>query len=57
MGDGTEGAEGGWGWVEDRALTDGQRVDFRPRTSWRPGTQITVEAGADLVRHFTVGPR
>ncbi|MDX2782290.1 Ig-like domain-containing protein, partial [Streptomyces caniscabiei] len=55
--DGTEGAEGGWGWVEDRALADGQRVDFRPRTSWRPGTKITVEVGADLVRHFTVGPR
>ena len=55
--DDTEGTEGGWGWVEDRALADGQRVDFRPRTSWRPGTKITVEVGADLVRHFTVGPR
>ncbi|MBD9724525.1 hypothetical protein IHE70_15135 [Streptomyces sp. ID-01-6.2a] len=57
MDDGTEGAEGGWGWVEDRALADGQRVDFRPRASWRPGTKITVEVGADLVRHVTVGPR
>ncbi|UJV42126.1 hypothetical protein CVT30_21765 [Streptomyces sp. AMCC400023] len=55
--DGTDGTEGGWGWVEDRALADGQRVDFRPRTSWRPGTKITVEVGADLVRHVTVGPR
>ncbi|MDX2943076.1 MULTISPECIES: Ig-like domain-containing protein [Streptomyces] len=57
MDDGTDGTEGGWGWVEDRALADGQRVDFRPRTSWRPGTKITVEVGADLVRHVTVGPR
>ena len=49
------GPEGSWGWVEERRPTDGQRVDFRPRTSWRPGTKVTIEVGAGLTRHFTIG--
>lgn len=48
-------AEGSWSWVKDRTLADGQRVDFRPRTYWRPGTKVTVEVGAGLTRHFTIG--
>ncbi|MEV6019538.1 MULTISPECIES: L,D-transpeptidase [unclassified Streptomyces] len=47
--------EGSWGWVKDRNLADGQRVDFRPRTYWKPGTAVTVRAGAGITRHFTVG--
>jgi lipoprotein-anchoring transpeptidase ErfK/SrfK len=49
------GTEGSWSWVKDRNLADGQRVDFRPRTYWKPGTKVTVEVGADLTRHFTIG--
>lgn len=53
--EGFEGSEGSWRWVEDRDLADGQRVDFRPRVSWKPGTKVTVQVGAVLTRHFTVG--
>ncbi|MET8097558.1 L,D-transpeptidase [Streptomyces sp. NPDC005236] len=51
----TAAAEGSWGWVRDRNLADGQRVDFRPRRYWKPGTAVTVRAGAGITRHFTVG--
>lgn len=47
--------EGAWSWVKDRNLSAGQRVDFRPRAYWIPGTKVTVRAGADITRHFTVG--
>ncbi|WNZ10074.1 Ig-like domain-containing protein [Streptomyces sp. 11x1] len=50
-----DGAEGSWKWAEDPALADGQRVDFRPRASWQPGTKVTVKVGTALTRHFTVG--
>ncbi|MDX3646077.1 Ig-like domain-containing protein [Streptomyces sp. MB09-02B] len=49
------GAEGSWSWVTGRPLADGQRVDFRPLTPWKPGTKVTVHVGAGLTRHFTVG--
>ncbi|MFJ7968818.1 L,D-transpeptidase [Streptomyces sp. NPDC096324] len=51
----TADTEGSWGWVQDRNLADGQRVDFRPRRYWKPGTAVTVRAGAGITRHFTVG--
>ncbi|MGW1063945.1 L,D-transpeptidase [Streptomyces aureus] len=51
----TADVEGSWGWVKDRNLADGQRVDFRPRAYWKPGTAVTVRAGAGITRHFTVG--
>ncbi|MFE2300088.1 L,D-transpeptidase [Streptomyces sp. NPDC059445] len=51
----TADTEGSWGWVKDRNLADGQRVDFRPRAYWKPGTAVTVRAGAGITRHFTVG--
>ncbi|MFF1705845.1 L,D-transpeptidase [Streptomyces sp. NPDC058252] len=51
----TADAEGSWSWVRDRNLLDGQRVDFRPRAYWKPGTRVTVRAGAGITRHFTVG--
>ncbi|MEU0007219.1 Ig-like domain-containing protein [Streptomyces sp. NPDC006314] len=47
--------EGSWSWVKDRNLLDGQRIDFRPRTYWKPGTRVTVHAGSGTTRHFTVG--
>ncbi|SOE71690.1 Lipoprotein-anchoring transpeptidase ErfK/SrfK [Streptomyces sp. OV198] len=47
--------EGSWSWVKDRNLLEGQRVDFRPRAYWRPGTEVTVRAGSGITRHFTVG--
>ncbi|MFE7839028.1 Ig-like domain-containing protein [Streptomyces sp. NPDC057474] len=49
------GTEGSWSWVKDQNLADGQRVDFRPRTYWKPGTKVTVQVGAGLTRHFTIG--
>ncbi|MFF4347312.1 L,D-transpeptidase [Streptomyces sp. NPDC001530] len=51
----TADAEGSWSWVKDRNLLDGQRVDFRPRAYWKPGTEVTVRAGAGITRHVTVG--
>ncbi|MFF1447766.1 L,D-transpeptidase [Streptomyces sp. NPDC058274] len=51
----SNGTTGSWSWIKDRNLLDGQRVDFRPRTYWKPGTEVTVRAGADLTRRFTVG--
>jgi lipoprotein-anchoring transpeptidase ErfK/SrfK len=51
----TVDVEGSWSWVKDRNLLDGQRVDFRPRAYWKPGTAVTVRAGAGITRHFTVG--
>ncbi|MCT9111777.1 L,D-transpeptidase [Streptomyces mirabilis] len=47
--------EGSWSWVKDRNLLEGQRVDFRPRAYWSPGTEVTVRAGSGITRHFTVG--
>jgi lipoprotein-anchoring transpeptidase ErfK/SrfK len=47
--------EGSWSWVKDRDLLEGQRVDFRPRAYWSPGTEVTVRAGSGITRHFTVG--
>ncbi|MFE6482602.1 L,D-transpeptidase [Streptomyces sp. NPDC057757] len=49
------GVDGSWSWVKDRNLLDGQRVDFRPREYWTPGTEVTVRAGAGITRTFTVG--
>lgn len=49
------GTEGSWSWIKDRDLADGQRVDFRPRAYWKPGTKVTVEVGTGLTRHFTIG--
>ncbi|MGW0846093.1 Ig-like domain-containing protein [Streptomyces sp. NPDC002787] len=50
-------AQGSWSWVKGRDLAPGQRVDFRPRVSWTPGTRVTVQVGADLTRHFTIAAR
>ncbi|MFI9769717.1 Ig-like domain-containing protein [Streptomyces sp. NPDC052415] len=61
--------EGSWGWIRDWSGRD--RVDWRPRTYWKPGTEVTLKAelngtdsGADggwFVRDytttFTIGTR
>ncbi|WTE94629.1 Ig-like domain-containing protein [Streptomyces sp. NBC_01614] len=65
----SNGTEGSWGWIRD--WSGGDRVDWRPRTYWKPGTKVTLNAelngtdsGADggwFVRDytttFTVGAR
>ncbi|WP_328876069.1 Ig-like domain-containing protein [Streptomyces sp. NBC_00287] len=53
--------EGSWGWIRDWSGRD--RVDWRPRTYWKPGTKVTLNAelngtdsGADggwFVRDYT----
>ncbi|MER5889168.1 L,D-transpeptidase [Streptomyces sp. NPDC001941] len=45
---------GAWSWVKDRNLHQGQRLDYRPQDYWTPGTKVTVQAGPDLTRAFTV---
>ncbi|MFF4704709.1 Ig-like domain-containing protein [Streptomyces sp. NPDC001288] len=38
----SNGTEGSWGWLRDWSGRD--RVDWRPRTYWKPGTQVTLNA-------------
>ncbi|MEU6823062.1 L,D-transpeptidase [Streptomyces atriruber] len=49
------GVTGSWSWVKDRNLLEGQRVDYRPREPWKPGTEVTVRAGSGTTRTFEVG--
>ncbi|WP_253916747.1 L,D-transpeptidase [Streptomyces sp. MNP-20] len=49
------GTTGSWSWVKDRNLHEGQRIDYRPETYWKPGTKITVRAGKAIDRTVTVG--
>ncbi len=52
----SSGTAGAWSWVMGHGLLDGQRVDFRPSsTYWQPGTRVTLRLGSHGVRHFTVG--
>ncbi|MGW2819907.1 Ig-like domain-containing protein [Streptomyces sp. NPDC001443] len=65
----SNGTEGSWGWLKDWSGKD--RVDWRPREYWRPGTEVTLDArlngtdsgpdGGWFVRDyrlgFTVGAR
>jgi lipoprotein-anchoring transpeptidase ErfK/SrfK len=59
----TPPTQGGWNWFDD------QNVHWRPRTYWKPGTKVTVEANVygvhvgngiygqqDVSTSFTVGP-
>ncbi|MGW1227841.1 Ig-like domain-containing protein [Streptomyces sp. NPDC002530] len=43
----SNGTEGSWGWVEDYSGRD--RVDWRPKEYWKPGTRITLAAGLNGV--------
>ncbi|MFE7125054.1 L,D-transpeptidase [Streptomyces sp. NPDC057617] len=49
------GVTGSWSWIKDRNLLDGQRIDYRPRQFWTPGTKVTVRAGSGVTRNFAVG--
>ncbi|MFI9251632.1 Ig-like domain-containing protein [Streptomyces sp. NPDC053069] len=52
----SSGTPGAWSWVKDQSLLDGQRVDFRPRTTyWQSGTKVGLRVGSHGVRHFTIG--
>ncbi|MFD5325330.1 Ig-like domain-containing protein [Streptomyces sp. NPDC127092] len=37
--------EGSWGWLTDYSGKD--RVDWRPKEYWKPGTKVTLEATLD----------
>ncbi|MES5823311.1 Ig-like domain-containing protein [Streptomyces sp. RG80] len=57
----SNGTEGSWGWLQDWSGRD--RVDWRPKSYWKPGTKVTLDAqlngtdsGADggwFVRDYT----
>ncbi|WLW58505.1 L,D-transpeptidase [Streptomyces sp. SX92] len=65
----SNGTEGSWGWIRDWSGRD--RVDWRPKAYWKPGTKVTLNAelngtdsGAgggwfvrDYTTAFTVGAR
>ena len=65
----SDGTEGSWGWIRDWSGRD--RVDWRPKSYWKPGTKVTLNAelngtdsgpdGGWFVRDytttFTVGAR
>ncbi|MER7488801.1 Ig-like domain-containing protein [Streptomyces sp. NPDC126497] len=65
----SDGTEGSWGWIRDWSGRD--RVDWRPKSYWKPGTKVTLHAelngtdsgpdGGWFVRDytttFTVGAR
>ncbi|WP_436844537.1 Ig-like domain-containing protein [Streptomyces wuyuanensis] len=38
----SDGARGSWGWMRDWSGKD--RVDWRPREYWKPGTKVTLDA-------------
>lgn len=38
----SERTEGSWGWMEDWSGKD--RVDWRPKDYWKPGTKVTLDA-------------
>ncbi|ARP71954.1 ErfK/YbiS/YcfS/YnhG family protein [Streptomyces sp. MUSC 125] len=39
----SNGTEGSWGWLKDWSGKD--RVDWRPKEYWQPGTEVTLNAG------------
>ncbi|MGV9449944.1 Ig-like domain-containing protein [Streptomyces sp. NPDC003635] len=38
----SNGTEGSWGWIRDWSGRD--RVDWRPKEYWKPGTEVTLKA-------------
>ncbi|MFE0515457.1 Ig-like domain-containing protein [Streptomyces sp. NPDC058964] len=38
----SNGTEGSWGWMKDWSGRD--RVDWRPKEYWQPGTKVTLDA-------------
>ncbi|GHE05616.1 L,D-transpeptidase [Streptomyces alanosinicus] len=53
----SSGTRGAWSWVKGHSLLDGQRVDFRPSTTyWQSGTKVALRIGSHGARRFTIGP-
>ncbi|GLW50603.1 hypothetical protein Stsp02_62640 [Streptomyces sp. NBRC 14336] len=38
----SDNTEGSWGWIQDYSGRD--RVDWRPKSYWKPGTEVTLKA-------------
>ncbi|BFO18581.1 hypothetical protein SHKM778_49690 [Streptomyces sp. KM77-8] len=65
----SDGTEGSWGWIRDWSGRD--RVDWRPKSYWKPGTKVTLNAALngtdsgpdggwfvrDYTTAFTIGAR
>ncbi|MFI1767709.1 L,D-transpeptidase [Streptomyces sp. NPDC020800] len=52
----SSGTQGAWSWVQDHTVPGGERVDFRPSTTyWQPGTKITLRRGSHGTSRFTIG--
>ncbi|MGW7368906.1 Ig-like domain-containing protein [Streptomyces sp. NPDC054841] len=59
----SDNTQGSWGWMEDWSGKD--RVDWRPKDYWKPGTKVTlgaelngIDSGADggwFVRDYATG--
>ncbi|MFJ2477367.1 Ig-like domain-containing protein [Streptomyces sp. NPDC087659] len=59
----SDNAQGSWGWMRDWSGKD--RVDWRPKEYWKPGTKVTLDArlngvdsgtdGGWFVRDYTTG--
>ncbi|WP_329125120.1 L,D-transpeptidase [Streptomyces sp. NBC_01465] len=45
--------QGSWGWMEDYSGKD--RVDWRPKEYWKPGTKVTLEADLNGTDSGTAG--
>ncbi|WTW92242.1 Ig-like domain-containing protein [Streptomycetaceae bacterium NBC_01309] len=43
--------EGSWGWIKDQSGKD--RVDWRPKEYWKPGTRVTLNANLQGVKSGT----
>ncbi|WP_407077928.1 Ig-like domain-containing protein [Streptomyces sp. NPDC126499] len=49
----SNGTEGSWGWMRDWSGKD--RVDWRPKEYWKPGTKVTLDAELNGVDSGTGG--
>ncbi|MFG2558709.1 Ig-like domain-containing protein [Streptomyces sp. NPDC048496] len=45
--------EGSWGWLED--YSGKERVDWRPKDYWKPGTRVTLDADLGGIDSGTAG--
>ncbi|MEU8134042.1 L,D-transpeptidase [Streptodolium elevatio] len=43
--------QGSWGWIKDQSGKD--RVDWRPKEYWKPGTRVTLNANLQGVKSGT----
>ncbi|MCT9089990.1 Ig-like domain-containing protein [Streptomyces sp. ASQP_92] len=49
----SDNTEGSWGWMQDYSGKD--RVDWRPKEYWKPGTKVTLDADLNGVDSGTSG--